>query len=90
MWAQEYNHGMPLLVQIQIAYALATAYDGYILGVHMDGRTLRHNVMQNPAHVHIIFVVWTHTTLLSRIVLFIFHVYLSNVWSISWICTLLP
>ena len=54
MWAQEYNHGLPRLVQIQIAYALATAYDGYILGVHMDGRTLHHNVMQNPTHVHII------------------------------------
>ena len=42
---QEYNHGMPFLVHIQIECALVVASHSYILGAHVIERTLPNNVM---------------------------------------------
>ena len=42
---QEYNHGMPQLVQSQTEYALVAASHDYILKAHMNKGTLFSTVM---------------------------------------------
>lgn len=43
---QEVNHGVLHLVQVQIEYALATAFQGYLLEAHTNEHKLLNNVMK--------------------------------------------